>query len=253
MQQQAHGGRLLRPQPHHPAVTFVELADRRFRGSVHRHTLRPCCLDAVVEFAGKPFGSIHTCAAGPYHHHVGVRRGEGRFADGKLGFRELGCIVGAHMHQGVMLGLIGLDDHPPRRRPTTGTAGHLGQQVKGALGGTKIGEVERHVRQHRSHQRDVGEVVALGQNLRADDQVVTTLADALQHAFQCPFPAQRIAIHAQDTGLGKKPAHLLLDPLGAESDNFHPIGAAGSADRGHGLRIIAMVAAQSLHDLVVDQ
>ena len=61
--------------------------------------------------------------------------------------------------------------------------GHLRQQLEGALGGAEIRHAQPDVGVHHAHQRDVRDVVALGDHLRADQNVVAALAEAVQNGL----------------------------------------------------------------------
>ena len=64
-----------------------------------------------------------------------------------------------------------LDDRFAGDVAPSGAAGHLGQQLERPLAGAEIGEAEADVRRNDANQRDLREVVALGDHLRADKHV----------------------------------------------------------------------------------
>ena len=79
-----------------------------------------------------------------------------------------------------------------------GASGHLGQQLKGALGGAKVRHAQADVGGDHAHQRHVGNVVALGDHLRAHQNVVIALAEILQDGLVLPLAGDRVAVQPRD-------------------------------------------------------
>ena len=61
-----------------------------------------------------------------------------------------------------------------------GASGHLGEKLKRALGGPEVGHAEADVRRDDAHERDVRDVVSLGDHLRSDEDIVVALAESAQ-------------------------------------------------------------------------
>ena len=70
-----------------------------------------------------------------------------------------------------VLGAEGLQQDGARSLRTTGTAGDLVQQLHGPLGGAQVTTGQAEVGIHHADQRQMREVPALGDDLRADDQI----------------------------------------------------------------------------------
>ena len=87
--------------------------------------------------------------------------------------------------------------------------------------GAEIGEAEADVGGNHADQRHVRKVVALGDHLRADQDVDVAAGDALQHLDQAALPPHGVAIEARDPRAGERGANVGLDALGAEADAFH--------------------------------
>jgi hypothetical protein len=66
----------------------------------------------------------------------------------------------------------GLHQDDARRLAASGASGGLRQQLKGALGRAKIRQPQADIGVHDADQRHVRNVVALGDHLRADQNVV---------------------------------------------------------------------------------
>ena len=73
-----------------------------------------------------------------------------------------------------------LDDRFARALAAPGAPRHLGQELKRALRRPKVGEAETDIRGHDADQRDARKVVALGDHLRADEDVDLARREARQ-------------------------------------------------------------------------
>ena len=128
-----------------------------------------------------------------------------------------------------------------------GAAGDLHQQRGEPLGGAEIGAVERVVGAEHAHQRQPRKIVALGEHLRADEDVELAVLDALAHV------GERILGCASCRGRRARPARAgksarivcssrcVPKPSGSRSTLPHSGHARGGA-----LDVPAMVAAQPL-------
>ena len=79
-----------------------------------------------------------------------------------------------------MVGLEGLQQAEALLAGAAGAAGHLAEQLEGALGGARIAIGQAEIGIDDADQRHVGEIVALGDQLRADDDVGLALGDRFQ-------------------------------------------------------------------------
>ena len=77
-----------------------------------------------------------------------------------------------------MLGHVGLHEAAPGDERAAGAAGHLVQELEGALGRARVGLAEAEVAVDDADRRELREVVALGHHLRADDDVGLAGLDA---------------------------------------------------------------------------
>jgi len=88
-----------------------------------------------------------------------------------------------------------------RSLPAPGSAFHLGQQLKRALGCAKVREAQRHIGAHNTDERDSVNVVALGDHLRAHQQVEFAFVESVEGAFEIFAAAHRVAIETPDARL----------------------------------------------------
>ena len=110
-----------------------------------------------------------------------------------------------------MIRIDGLNQHDSGRLAASGAAGGLRQELEGSLGGAEIGEAQADVGVHDAHQRDVGNVVTLGDHLRADQDVVIALAEAGQDGFVVALAADGIAVQPRDAGFRKRAVQLVFE------------------------------------------
>src|SRR5690554_4472225 len=101
--------------------------------------------------------------------------------------------------EAVVLRGVGLNDDLSGAVGAAGAAGDLGEKLEGALGGAEVREVEAHVREHDADQRDVGEVVAFGDHLGADEDVDLASTKAAQKLLEARAAAG-VAVEAGDAG-----------------------------------------------------
>ena len=78
------------------------------------------------------------------------------------------------------IGRAGLHEHPGAAGPATGPAGELGDERERPLLGAEVREAQRGIGVEHDAERDVGEVVALGHHLGADQQARRGRGEALE-------------------------------------------------------------------------
>ena len=93
-------------------------------------------------------------------------------------------------------------------------------------------------------ERDVREVMALAQHLRADERLRLAAAEAVEDAHQLPFLARRVAVEHVDGDVGKIAAEALLHFLRAEADRLQHFAVAQRTLRRNRLAQSAVVADQ---------
>ena len=173
---------------------------------------------------------------------------------GEFEFAESGGVVCLGAGDAVVPGVVGLDDDLPGLGSASGASGHLCEQLKRAFAGAEIRQVESQVREQHPHERDFREVVPLGDKLGADHQIHFVLTDALVHPGKCVLAVQRVAVHAQNTGLWKAQVQFRLHLLGAHADDLgRTLGAAAWTAMGQRLGELALVATQASGPLVQHQ
>jgi hypothetical protein len=96
-------------------------------------------------------------------------------------------------------------------------------------------------------------VVALGDHLRADEQVEFALAQRVQSALEIFVSADRVAIEAGDARLRKHPVQQLFQLLRASTEKINILAAAVDAGFGHGRGIATIVANHFVLALVMSE
>ena len=114
----------------------------------------------------------------------------------------------------------------PGRLAASGAAGHLGEQLEGALGGAEIGHAEADIGGDDADQGDVGNVVALGDHLRADQHVVVAFAEILQDGFVLALAGDGVAIEARDARGGKARCSSSSTRLAADAEEVDVLAIA---------------------------
>ena len=141
-----------------------------------------------------------------------------------------------------MIGAERLHEHAPAVLAAPGAAGHLRHQLKRALGGAEVGQVQGRVGIDHAHQRDTRKIEPLGDHLRAQQDIDLAVAKRRQGLLVAAGSLHRVGVHAQHAGIGKAGAHFglqLLRPHAAVA-NAAEI-AFGACHRGRDF-VVAIVA-----------
>ena len=160
--------------------------------------------------------------------------------------REEAVLVadGQRLHD-RMLGQVGLDQHPAGPLLAAGAAGHLIEQLERPLGGAQVTAAQAEVGVDDPDQREVGEVVALGDDLGADQDVDRVALHRLDQRCRGLGVARGVAGHHREPGLGRISRQLLGEPLDARAGGGQQAdGAAARTVLGHGHGVAAMMALQ---------
>ena len=94
--------------------------------------------------------------------------------------------------------MLGLDQHLPRQVGAAGAARHLQQGCKQALRRAVISGEQGTVAIEHPDQSELGEVVTLGQHLRADQDVGFAGVDGFEQGLPGAPGARAVTIHAQN-------------------------------------------------------
>ena len=145
-----------------------------------------------------------------------------------------------------MLGREGLQQHPPRRLGAAGAAGDLVQQLHRALGGAQIAAGEAEIGVHHADQRQMREMPAFGDDLRADEQIDLARRDRARRLGRGVRAGQRVARHHQAARVGEQRRRFLGDALDAGADGGQAVSPRRRRGRscGIGIGVAAMVALQ---------
>src|SRR5215472_12775508 len=139
-------------------------------------------------------------------------------AEAQLFLGKSHIIMRSRVLNGIVIGKVSLQDHLTRRIPAAGTPCHLRDQLKRALGSAKIGEAESDIRAHDPDQRYPMNIVALGDHLRANQNVDFAAMQSAQHALEVIAPANRIAIEPLDARARKQAMQKFFQFFAAGSD-----------------------------------
>ena len=108
----------------------------------------------------------------------------------------------------------GLHDHLSPGLAPTAAPGELGDHREGALAGAEVGEAQGRVGVEDRAQRHLGEVVALGDHLGADQHRALRLAEAGEDAGVGAAARGRVGVEAEDRHRIELLGEQRLDLLG---------------------------------------
>lgn len=126
--------------------------------------------------------------------------------------------------------LIGLDQAMALQARAPGAARHLREQLEGALRRARIAVRQTKIRIDDPDQRHQREIVPLGDELRADDDIRLAARDGLQLQSE-PLDAHQIGGKHDGARLGKMFFHLLGDTLhpGPQAARWSKVPHSGQA------------------------
>ena len=153
----------------------------------------------------------------------------------------------------MVVGAVGLHQHPAGPVAPPGPAGHLRHELEGPLGGAEVGHVQRRVGVDHADQRDVGEVEPLGDHLRAEQDPHLARPEGREHLLVAARRPHRVGVHPPHDVVGERRLDLALEPLGADAAVVEVGGAAVGAGGGSVALGVAGVADQEPAALVVGQ
>ena len=115
-----------------------------------------------------------------------------------------------------MVGKVGLHDDLAGQSRAAGASCDLQHERRQAFRGAEVGAVERVVGAEDADQREPRKIVALGEHLRAHEDVDLLRFDLVAHDGECVLRARRVAVDACDARLRKSLDERTLEPLRAE-------------------------------------
>ena len=125
---------------------------------------------------------------------------------------------------------MGLDQHAARLVAAPGAAGDLLDLLEAALGRAKVAALEAEVGVDHADQGQIGEVIALGDQLRADDDVDFLLLHRPDEIGGAGRRPDGIGSDDRGAGVGEQLGDLVGDPLdpGAAGDQAVLVAAFGA-------------------------
>ncbi len=153
-----------------------------------------------------------------------------------------------------MLGLVRLQEAYTAALLAPGAADHLMQQLEGALGRARVAVAEAEIGIDDADQIELGKVMALGHQLRADHQIETPLRHVVELGAQPLDRFDQIARQYENARAGKQLGRLVLEPLHARPDGreaFGRVAVRAFGRRRHGEA--AVMADEAAAEAVIDQ
>ena len=173
-------------------------------------------------------------------------RHAGAAAVGQLGRDEAVAVVGDQRLHHRMLGRMGLDQGPARPLGAAGAAGDLVQELKGPLGGAQVAAVEAEIGVDHADQGQIREVVALGRDLGADQDVDLARPPCARPRRSPLRGAPSVSqVKSATPRVGKERVRLLGQPLDAGAAGDEGVArAAGRQVSAGGSAVAAVMAEQ---------
>src|SRR5262249_46559341 len=153
-----------------------------------------------------------------------------------------------------MVGLVRLQEAVAAARLASGAARDLMQELERALGRARIAVGETEIGVDDADQVELGEMVTLGDKLRADDEVDAAFLDLLELLAHALDRRDQVAGKHQHARLRKQRRDLLLDALDAGPAGDEAVGRlAFRAGGGLRRREAAVMADELAAEAVIDQ
>ena len=132
------------------------------------------------------------------------RRVAHRAAELHLALVERRIVLPARELDAVVVRIQRLDDRLARLLAAAGAAGDLREQLERPLGGAEVGQAEADVGRHDADQRHARKVVALGDHLRADEDVDLAVAEPREQRGERALAPDGVAIEPRDARAGTR-------------------------------------------------
>ena len=146
---------------------------------------------------------------------------------------------------GVVLRIGGLNQHPAGLRAAPGTSGALREQLEDALGGAEVGQGQRGIGGNHPHQRHAGEVVPLGDHLRADQQIQLSPTEAVENPPILSGAMRYVAVQSADARGGEHLRQQVRQLLRPRPHVLQVLGPARTTEFRKGTPEAAVVAHQA--------
>ena len=143
---------------------------------------------------------------------------------------------------GVVGGIVGLDDCPPGIRTSPGPARDLAKKAESPFSGAKVRQTDSHVGKNGSNQGHVGDIKPLGNHLGADEHLGLARRQAAHHLMGAVPAAGGIHVPTVHPDAGQETGCFLGHALGADAQLPDASTPALPAGRGHATPAIALVA-----------
>ncbi len=150
----------------------------------------------------------------------------------------------SQLHHQRVIGKMGLDQYLPGLLGAARTSGHLDDLLRHALTGAEVGGKQPAVGIEHGHQGHLGEVVALGEHLGADQDAGHPAMNGAQELAQGVLARGGVAVDAQHRDVRKQQLQAFLGALGAGPHRTQVELAAGRAMTRRRLAVITVMAAQ---------
>ena len=177
--------------------------------------------------------------------HRGKRRVLHEAAEVDFFFVEPRVILRSGEAHRVVVRVDGLHVNDAWKMPAPGPARHLGQELESPFGSTKIGHSETDVGRDNPHQRDVRNIVPLGDHLGAHQDIVVALAEVVEDVFKLAFPGDSIAVQPGDPGFRKLSVEFVFHAFRTCTHERNVLALTIRADLRNFLRVATAMAEQT--------
>ena len=169
--------------------------------------------------------------------------------------QEIIAIAGDNRLHDRMLGHVGLHITAPDKVRAASAARDLVQKLECAFGGARIGTVGKtQIAVDDADEGKAGEVVALGDDLRADDDVDVARLDAADHVAHFGQARDQVGRKQRDAGVRKAFSDFLRHALDTRAAGDKTIGCSALRTLfGKRQREAAVVAIEAFLKAVLDQ
>ena len=150
-------------------------------------------------------------------------------------------MVGCVAHR-LTVRQVGLYDHFARRIAPSGPSAYLGQQLKGPLTCTEVGQMDARIGGDDADQGHAREVEPLGHHLRAQQHIGFAATEGTQNSIVCAFAACRVHVHSENPDSVELLDKVLLHALCAHAEQLElgcPAGLARPRNRCGAAAVVA--------------
>ena len=162
-------------------------------------------------------------------------------------------VVVDNVADGLVPGVVCLDDHFPLMPMASGTTGYLHHLLEAAFEGAEVGEIDEVVSTDDANDTYIVEVQSFGDHLCAYEDVDSAVFKVVEDFDMAVLLHCGVKVHPFNTGLGEESVEVVFDTFGPYATEGKFFAVADGTFGRHGDAVSAIVAPKGVGRAVIDK